>query len=125
MLHGKIILGVAAAMVLMSGSALAAGDAAAGATTFKQCAACHPVKAGEKRATGPNLVGVVGRAAGTGADYAFSEAMKGSKLTWDEATLSTYLADPKAKVPGTKMAFPGLKKPEDVANVIAYLGTLK
>lgn len=123
MLNGKIVLGVAAAAILMSGSALA-GDAAAGATVFKQCAACHPVKAGEKRPTGPNLVGVVGRAAGTG-DYAYSDAMKGSGLKWDEATLTNYLANPKGVVAGTKMAFPGLKKPDDVANVIAYLGSLK
>ena len=101
--------------------AAAAQDAAAGESAFKVCKACHQVGEGAKNAVGPVLNGVVGRAAGTAADYNYTDANKNSGLTWDEATLTVYLKDPKAKVPGTKMAFPGLKKDEDIANVIAYL----
>jgi cytochrome c len=67
------------------------------------------------------LNGVVGRKAGTYPDYSYSDANKNSGLTWDEATLKEYLKDPRGKVPGTKMIFPGLPKDEDIANVIAYL----
>jgi TolB-like protein len=72
-------------------------------------------------AVGPALNGVVGRRAGMYPDYHYSDANKNSGITWDEATLKEYLRDPKAKVPGTKMVFPGLKSDEDIANVIAYL----
>jgi len=101
--------------------AAAAQDAAAGENTFKVCKACHQIGEGAKIAVGPVLNGVVGRPAGTYPGYNYSEANKNSGLVWDEATLTVYLKDPKAKVPGTKMAFAGLKKDEDIANVIAYL----
>ena len=101
--------------------AAAAQDAAAGENTFKVCKACHQIGEGAKNAVGPVLNGIVGRTAGTAEGYNYSDANKNSGLTWDEATLTVYLKDPKAKVPGTKMAFPGLKKDEDIANVIAYL----
>ncbi len=70
---------------------------------------------------GPELNGVVGRKAGSVAGYNYSDANKNSGLTWDEATLTKYLRGPREVVPGTKMAFPGLTRDEDVANVIAYL----
>jgi len=101
--------------------AAAAQDVAAGENTFKVCKACHQIGEGAKIAVGPVLNGVVGRPAGTYPGYNYSEANKNSGLVWDEATLTVYLKDPKAKVPGTKMAFAGLKKDEDIANVIAYL----
>ena len=101
--------------------AAAAQDAAAGESAFKVCKACHQIGEGAKIAVGPVLNGVVGRPAGTYPGYNYSEANKNSGLVWDEATLTVYLKDPKAKVPGTKMAFAGLKKDEDIANVIAYL----
>jgi cytochrome c len=74
---------------------------------------------------GPSLFGVVGRPAGTAPGYNYSEANKSSGKTWDDATLDTYLTNPKALVPGTKMVFPGLPDAADRANVIAYLDTLK
>jgi cytochrome c len=101
--------------------AAAAQDAAAGESTFKICKACHQIGEGAKNAVGPELNGVVGRPAGTVPDYTYSDANKSSGLTWDEATLKVYLKDPRAKVPGTKMAFPGLHKDADIDNVIAYL----
>lgn len=109
-----------AAFALHTGTA-AAQDAAAGEKVFLKCKACHQVGEGAKNAVGPVLNGVVGRKAGTVEGYSYSEANKGSGLTWDEATLKEYLKNPKAKVPGTKMIFPGLPSDADIDNVIAYL----
>ena len=117
-----LILGVALALVLPL-SAHAEGDAAAGEKAFAPCKACHNF---EKNGVGPTLKGVVGAKAGEGADgYAFSAAMKSSGITWDEANLKEWLKDPKAKVPGNKMVYPGLKDDKKLADVIAYLGTQK
>jgi cytochrome c len=91
---------------------------------FNQCKACHKVEAG-KNGVGPSLFGVFGAKAGHEEKFKYSDAHKNSGLTWDEATLAKYLADPKGTVPGNKMAFAGLKKPEDVKAVIEYLKTLK
>ncbi len=96
------------------------GDAVAGEKIFKQCATCHSAKAGENK-IGPSLNGVVGRVAGTAAGYNYSTANKKSGLTWTEQVMFDYLENPRAKIPGTKMSFVGLKKPQDRANVIAYL----
>ena len=101
----------------------AAQDAAAGEKVFAKCKACHVADADTNK-IGPSLMNVIGRKAGTHPDFKYSKAMveAGEHGTvWDEATLATYLHDPKAMVKGTKMAFPGLKKDDDVANVIAYL----
>jgi len=110
--------------IALTGSALAAGDPAAGEVVFKKCAICHSAKAGEKK-IGPSLFGVVGRKAGTVEGFKYSPANLASGLTWDEPTLDVYLTDPKAKVPGTLMSFPGLKDATERANAIAYLKTLK
>ena len=110
----------AAALFAFAGAAQAQ-DAAAGETVFKKCKVCHQIGPGAKNMVGPVLNGVVGRPAGTYAGYSYSDANKNSGLTWDEATLTVYLHDPKAKVPGTKMTFPGLTSDDDIKNVIAYL----
>jgi cytochrome c len=108
--------------ILASASlAHAEGDAAAGATVFTQCAACHAVGAAAQNNVGPVLNGVVGRSAGTYPGYRYSSAMRKSGLTWDEATLAQYLRGPEKVVPGTKMAYPGIASDQDLANVIAYL----
>jgi cytochrome c len=113
----------------MSIGALSAGqsqaqDAAAGEKVFAKCKACHVVPSEDKNRVGPSLKGVIGRTAGTHPDFKYSAAMvdagKGG-LVWDDAKLTEYLHSPKAVVKGTKMAFPGLKKDDEVANVIAYL----
>jgi cytochrome c len=113
---------VAAAGLLtaISGAALADGDAEAGKKVFNKCKICHTLEAGVNK-VGPSLAGIVGRPAGAVEGFKYSEAMTGSGLTWDAATIDQYLADPKGFVPGNKMAFVGLKKEEDRANVIAYL----
>ena len=110
----------AAALFAFAGAAQAQ-DAAAGETVFKKCKVCHQIGPGATNMVGPVLNGVVGRPAGTYAGYSYSDANKNSGLTWDEATLTVYLHDPKAKVPGTKMTFPGLSSDDDIKNVIAYL----
>lgn len=120
----RAILAVLPVALFAAAPALAEGDAAAGEKVFNQCKACHTVQAGQNR-VGPSLFGVVGRKAGTAEGFAYSPAMKGANLTWTPENLDKYLTDPKALVPGNKMAFPGLKKPEDRANVIAYLAQQK
>ncbi len=116
-----ISVSVAAAAFFASMGAAMAQDAAAGEKVFVKCKICHQVGEGAKNMVGPVLNGVVGRKAGSYADYHYSDANKNSGLTWDEATIKEYLKDPKGKVPGTKMIFPGLKSDDDIANVIAYL----
>lgn len=98
-----------------------AQDVAAGEHVFLKCRACHQIGEGAHDSVGPVLNGVVGRKAGIYPDYNYSEANKNSGLTWDEATLKEYLKNPQAKVPGTKMSFPGLTKEKDIDDVIAYL----
>ena len=116
------ILAAAPAAMLAAGPALADGDAAAGEKVFVKCKTCHTLEVGKNK-VGPSLAGLIGRPAGSLADFNYSDAMKASGLTWDEATLNEYLADPKGKVPGNKMVFAGVKKDEDRANLIAYLKT--
>lgn len=102
---------------------LAQADAAKGAASAKKCQACHDMGGANK--VGPGMAGVVGRPVGKHAGYAYSPAMAGHGGNWDEQTLSEFLANPKAAVPGTKMSFAGVKKIEERADIIAYLKTLK
>jgi cytochrome c len=111
--------------LLAAGPAQAAGDAAAGKVLFTQkCSICHSPVQGQTK-IGPSLWGVVGRKAGTLPGYNYSTAMKNANRTWDEATLSDYLTNPRQKIPGVKMIFVGLPNETDRQNVIAYLSTLK
>ena len=115
-------MSLAAGLAFTSG-ARADGDAVEGAKVFKKCAACHTATEMKNR-VGPYLVGIVGRPVASIADYKYSKAMTAHAAevpVWTEEALTTYLHDPKSVVKGTKMTFPGLKKDEDVANVIAYL----
>jgi cytochrome c len=100
--------------------AVEAGDPALGKKVFAKCQACHSLDAGKNK-VGPTLHGVIGRASGSEADFNYSDAMKNAHLTWDADTLDKYLTKPKEVVPGTKMAFPGLAKEKDRADLISYL----
>lgn len=107
-------------------AAPAAGDlVAAGKAAFAVCAACHSVEPGGASGIGPNLHGVVGRAAGTLAGFTYSKAMSGSGITWSEAELQAFLANPSAKVPGTAMAAGQVADAQRRAAIIAYLASLK
>jgi len=113
-------IGLAAALAAFSGPALAAGDADAGKKVFNKCKACHALEEGKNK-VGPSLFGVLGRQAAAVNGFKYSKAMSESGLTWDEATLKKYLAKPKDLVPGTRMAFAGLKKEDEIEDVIAYI----
>ena len=114
-------LGAALLLLLpLSAHAQEAGDPAAGEKAFAPCKACHNF---EKNGVGPDLKGVVGRKAGTYEGYSYSAALKNSGITWDEANLHEWLKNPKAKVPGTKMVFPGYPDDKKINDVIAYLKT--
>jgi cytochrome c len=116
---------ILAATPFLAGSVHAGSDLANGEKTFKKCMACHSVTEKTNK-VGPHLVGVVGRQVASVEKFQYSDAMKeyaASSKTWDEAALDAYLENPKAVVPKTKMVFPGLKKPEERADLIAYLKT--
>ena len=98
-----------------------AQDAALGEKVFVQCKACHQIGENAKNAVGPMLNGLFGRKSGTIEGYSYSPANKNSGIVWDEATFRDYIKDPKAKIPGTKMVFPGLKDPKQVEDIVAYL----
>ncbi len=98
------------ALLAMIGTGEAtAQDAAAGEKVFAVCKACHQIGENAKNAVGPVLNGIIGRKAGSVAAYSYSDANRNSGITWDEATFREYIKDPKAKVPGTKMIYAGLK----------------
>jgi cytochrome c len=116
---------VSAVTVGWSHGAAADGDPAKGEKIFNRCAVCHGI--GDKRAAvGPNLNGVIGRTAGTQADFVskYSKAMLAAGEAgevWTEAEIDIYITDPKKKIPGNKMSFPGIKNAQDRADVIAYI----
>ncbi len=102
-----------------------AADAQAGAKVFRtQCSACHTVEEGKHR-VGPSLFGVFGRKNGQAEGFKYSAANKKADLTWDEATLDKYLTNPRALIPGTTMAFVGIRNATQRENVIEYLKTVK
>ena len=110
-------------VAMVVGPAVAA-DVESGKTAFKKCALCHTTEAGKNK-IGPSLFGIVGRKSASLENFNYSEAMKKFDHTWDAQSLDTYLADPRATVPGTKMIFPGIKDEKERQDVIAYLETLK
>lgn len=101
-----------------------AGDAAKGEKVFKKCKACHTTEAGGKNKVGPNLSGIVGKAAGTVDGFKYSSALMekaGEGLVWDEASLDAFLTKPKNFIEKTKMSFGGIKKEDQRADLIEYL----
>ena len=118
------------ALVIIASSAAASGalaqdaakgDPAAGKTSFNKCLACHSIGEGAKNKVGPELNGIDGRKSGTAPDYSYSDANKNSGITWNEAQFKDYIKDPKAKIPGTKMAFAGIKNEKEINDLWAFI----
>ena len=102
-------------------SAARAQDAAAGETSFKKCTPCHSIGDGAKNKVGPELNGIDGRHSGTAEGYSYSDANKNSGITWNKDQFLEYIKDPKAKIPGTKMAFAGIKNEKEAGDLWAYI----
>ena len=124
-MKSALALAGAAVLALCSTSALAQEDKEAaikaGETIFAQCRACHQVGPKAKNTVGPILNGLFGRPSGTIEGYNYSEANKKSGITWDEKEFAVYIENPRAKIPGTKMAYAGLKDPKRIENLTAFL----
>ena len=111
----------ASAIVIASSASAFAQDLAAGENSFKKCLPCHAIGEGAKNKVGPELNGLDGRKSGVTAGYSYSEANKNSGITWNEENFLEYIKDPKAKIPNTKMTFPGIKNEAEAKNLWAYL----
>jgi cytochrome c len=118
----KLLL--SALVVIVSSAAASAAlaqDVAAGKTSFNKCMACHSIGEGAKNKVGPELNGLDGRKAGTAPGYSYSDADKNSGITWNEAQFKDYIKDPKAKIPGTRMAFAGIKNEQEIDDLWAFI----
>jgi cytochrome c len=112
-------------LIVIASAAASAGaraqDVAAGKTSFNKCLACHAIGEGAKNKVGPELNGLNGRKSGTAEGYSYTEANKNSGITWDQATFKDYIRDPKARIPGTKMVFAGIKNEQEASDLWAFL----
>ena len=116
----RIAWPMALALLASAGGAQADGDPDKGKKVFNKCKTCH-VADEEKNKIGPYLEGIFGRPAGSVEGFKYSDAMMSSGIVWEDDTIAAYLKDPKAYVPGNKMAFPGLRKDDDIEDLLAYL----
>jgi cytochrome c len=117
---------VFAALALIATMGMAnAQDLAAGEQSFRKCSPCHSVGEDARNKVGPELNGLDGRKSGTAAEYSYSEANKNSGITWGADTFKDYIQNPMAKIPGTKMAFAGIKNETEITNLWAYLAQFK
>jgi cytochrome c len=119
----KLILSalVVIASSVAAATAALAQDAAAGKTSFNKCMACHAIGEGAKNKVGPELNGLDGRKSGTAPDYSYSDANKNSGITWNTDQFLDYIKDPKAKIPGTKMVFAGIKTEKEANDLWAFI----
>ena len=107
--------------VTATAPAAMAQDVAAGKSSFNKCLACHAIGEGAKNKVGPVLNGLEGRKSGTVEGYSYSDANKNSGITWSKDAFLEYIKDPKAKIPGTKMAFAGIKNEKEANDLWAYI----
>ena len=116
-----------ALVVVTSLTAAATGalaqDAAAGKSSFNKCLACHAIGEGAKNKVGPVLNGLDGRHSGSVEGYSYSDANKNSGITWSKDQFLDYIKDPKAKIPGTKMIFAGIKNEKEAGDLWAYVSS--
>ena len=117
----KTTLAIAGLVMAALAPSAQAQDVAAGEQSFKKCFPCHSIGEGAKNKVGPELNGLDGRHSGSAAGYSYSDANKNSGIVWSEATFKDYIKDPRAKIPGTKMIFPGIKNETEIGNLWAYL----
>ena len=110
-----------AAAALMTAWAASAQDVEKGATSFKKCAICHRIGPGATNLVGPVLNGLDGRHSGSVAGFSYSDANKNSGIVWNQETFSEYIKDPRAKIPGTKMIFAGIKNEQEIKDLWAYI----
>jgi cytochrome c len=115
------VLAFAGVMLAVTAGGALAQDLAAGENSFKKCLPCHSVGADAKNKVGPILNGLEGRKSGTIEGYNYTEANKNSGITWDDKTFAEYITDPRAKIPGTKMVFAGIKSENERNALWAYL----
>lgn len=108
-------------LTALSHPAEAVGDPTAGEKVFQRCRACHQIGETARNAVGPKLNGLFGRPAGSIEGYTYSPANKSSGIVWDEATFRDYIKGPQAKIPNTKMVFPGLKADQEIDDIVAFL----
>jgi cytochrome c len=125
MSYGKIAAASLLAVGLLSSQAFADGDPVKGKAVFARCAVCHNVEKDGGNGVGPNLFGVAGRKSATVDGFNYSGPMKAANITWTDDNLSKWIAGPAKMIPGTKMAFGGIAQKSQIADVIAYLHTLK
>lgn len=123
--YGKIAAACLFAAGVLATPAFAAGDPVQGKTVFARCAICHNVEKDGGNGVGPNLFGIVDRKAATVDGFNYSGPMKASGLVWNDDNLAKWIAGPAKMLPGTKMAFAGITSKAQIADVIAYLHTLK
>ncbi len=109
------------ALLALSTTGAIAQDIAAGERSWNKCRACHQIGETAKNGVGPHLNGLFGRHSGAVDGYAYSAANKNSGITWDEAVFADYIRDPKAKIPGTKMVFAGIKNEQEIRDLSAFL----
>ena len=112
---------IGAVVVVASSATALAQDIEAGQTSFKKCQVCHDVGEAAKNKIGPILNGLDGRKSGSVEGYSYSDANKNSGITWSETTFKEYINDPRAKIPDTKMVFPGIKNEKEAGDLWAYL----
>ncbi len=115
------VLAFAGVMLVVTAGGALAQDLAAGENSFKKCLPCHAVGADAKNKVGPILNGLEGRKSGTIEGYNYTDANKNSGITWDDKTFAEYITDPRAKIPGTKMVFAGIKSENERNALWAYL----
>ena len=122
------VLTASALVAALAGPAFAEGDPAKGEKVYRKCKSCHMIGTDAKNRAGPILTGIVGAAAASVEGFNYSDALSekaAEGLAWSEENLTAYLSNPKEFIPGNRMSFAGLRKDDDIVNLIAYLATFE
>ncbi|KUL95714.1 cytochrome C [Bosea sp. WAO] len=117
----RLLISASLLAAVLGAGAASAQDIAAGERSWNKCRACHQLGETAKNGVGPQLNGLFGRVSGTVEGYSYSTANKNAAITWDDAVFAEYIKDPKAKIPGTKMVFAGIKNDKEIGDLTAYL----